>query len=463
MAMEVPRQPLWMDQDRIEEVVGLYKKPRRGIFESPQPSDVERMREEWVTRHQPSTADRTKTPRPTTSPLDRDAVFELTELAGQEGVLADLDANTELAEFLRLYTSRIPKRIPPPVPASRHPQPNLKPHRLAPLSGGLAGRDAAGSRSRSRGRQTPATAMGRLRSPTRMAHAAQTLRLAREPERPWRHPAPRPDPQPAVKVVSQSLPCFTEIRPRIEDKGKKEAILDFSFCNLKSVQLLLKKEPRSGTPCPLDPEPAPAVAAAAPGPSHPAPPSPQSGVALVKAKGKEYHWDWQRMAETTTTRPGSASTTRDEAPKPPKPKFVASVLRLASNSLSDLEGLPQLLPLLIRDSHRLVSLDLSSNLLTNIPNEALALPLVVLYLHSNRIAPLADLAKLAQLAPTLHTVSLCDNPVAESRDYRMTLIALLPHLRSLDFGTVTSADHEDASLRPRPVARVKRSPRKGAA
>lgn len=26
--------------------------------------------------------------------------------------------------------------------------------------------------------------------------------------------APRPDPQPAVKVVSQSLPCFTEIRPR---------------------------------------------------------------------------------------------------------------------------------------------------------------------------------------------------------------------------------------------------------
>eukprot|EP00668_Euglena_longa_P035317 GGOE01045369.1.p1 GENE.GGOE01045369.1~~GGOE01045369.1.p1 ORF type:complete len:462 (-),score=122.41 GGOE01045369.1:369-1754(-) len=460
MAMEAPRLQLWMDQDHIEKVAGLYKKPRRGIFESPQPSEVERMRQEWEARHQPAVSERSKTPHPPSSPLHTDSVFEFAELQDQDGVLADLDPGTELAEFLRLYTSRIPKKIPPPVVASRHTQPNLKPNRLAPLSGMLMGRDAIAS-SRSRGRvMSPSSS--RHRTPRWPANATLTHRSSPEPERPWRQPVqPRPEAQPTVKILSQSLPCFTEVRPRIEDKGKKEVILDFSFCNLKSVQLLLKKEPRSGLLCPVEPDlPPPAAAATV----QSLPEAPHGILALVKAKDKEYYWDRGRMAETMPTpgRPGSASTTRDERPNPTAPKFIASVLRLASNGLPDLEGFPQLLPLLIRDSHRLASLDLSSNLLTSVPNEVLALPLVVLHLHVNNIAPLAELSKLSQLARTLHTVSLAGNPVAEHHDYRLTLIAILPQLRSLDFGTVTAADHEDASLRPRPVARVKRSPRKGA-
>lgn len=65
---------------------------------------------EWVTRHQPSTADRTKTPRPTTSPLDRDAVFELTELLGP---LLGVWGGHGAFMFVRITYFPIPFPIPP--------------------------------------------------------------------------------------------------------------------------------------------------------------------------------------------------------------------------------------------------------------------------------------------------------------------------------------------------------------
>lgn len=65
----------------------------------------------------------------------------------------------------------------------------------------------------------------------------------------------------------------------------------------------------------------------------------------------------------------------------------------------------------------------------------------VLYLHSNKISKLSDVAKLAGL-PKLAKLTLHGNPVAACVSYRLSVPHHLTGLRSLDFTSITRMDRE---------------------
>lgn len=65
----------------------------------------------------------------------------------------------------------------------------------------------------------------------------------------------------------------------------------------------------------------------------------------------------------------------------------------------------------------------------------------VLYLHSNKISRLADVARLKVL-PKLSKLTLHGNPVATCPSYRLSIPHHLPGLRSLDFTAITRVDRQ---------------------
>lgn len=65
----------------------------------------------------------------------------------------------------------------------------------------------------------------------------------------------------------------------------------------------------------------------------------------------------------------------------------------------------------------------------------------VLYLHSNKISELSDVAKLAVL-PKLSKLTLHGNPAAACVSYRMSVPHHIASLRSLDFTAITRVDRE---------------------
>lgn len=65
----------------------------------------------------------------------------------------------------------------------------------------------------------------------------------------------------------------------------------------------------------------------------------------------------------------------------------------------------------------------------------------VLYAHGNQIASLQDITVLSKLEH-LQKLTLHGAPVAEKKDYKLTVCALLPQLRSLDFSTITKLDRD---------------------
>lgn len=71
--------------------------------------------------------------------------------------------------------------------------------------------------------------------------------------------------------------------------------------------------------------------------------------------------------------------------------------------------------------------------------------LQVLYLHSNKILKLGQVARLARL-PQLGKLTLHGNPVAQVPTYRRAVPHLLPHLRSLDFAPITKVDRDSAAV-----------------
>lgn len=111
---------------------------------------------------------------------------------------------------------------------------------------------------------------------------------------------------------------------------------------------------------------------------------------------------------------------------------------LTDNDLTRLDGLP-ILP-------RLRCLLLSSNRITRIQSDiGKRLPgLQILVLQSNRISKVEDLEPLGQLKYLKH-LSLLDNPVTRTMEYRLKAIGILPmSVKSLDYRRITRAERIEA-------------------
>eukprot|EP01063_Lacrimia_lanifica_P024645 TRINITY_DN32514_c0_g1_i1.p1 TRINITY_DN32514_c0_g1~~TRINITY_DN32514_c0_g1_i1.p1 ORF type:complete len:238 (+),score=115.41 TRINITY_DN32514_c0_g1_i1:73-714(+) len=72
--------------------------------------------------------------------------------------------------------------------------------------------------------------------------------------------------------------------------------------------------------------------------------------------------------------------------------------------------------------------------------------LQALLMHNNHFKTLESLAPLREL-PALQRLSLLENQVVRHPDYRLYLIALLPHLKHLDFKRVRPAEREEAKAK----------------
>ncbi|NP_001070236.1 leucine-rich repeat-containing protein 51 [Danio rerio] len=129
-----------------------------------------------------------------------------------------------------------------------------------------------------------------------------------------------------------------------------------------------------------------------------------------------------------------------------KKKFISMSFRLNNNSIKDLTGLMDTLSALFSEPTRLAWLDLSFNEIKHIDSVLTQLKeLRLLYLHGNNIQELSEVDKLAVL-PSLHTITLHGNPIVSERDYRAHLIAMLPHVKMIDFSAVTKQERELTSV-----------------
>ncbi|GLC35693.1 hypothetical protein PLESTB_000484600 [Pleodorina starrii] len=123
-------------------------------------------------------------------------------------------------------------------------------------------------------------------------------------------------------------------------------------------------------------------------------------------------------------------------------KLNSNSLRLANNHLLSLNGLGRVMRHVLDDPSQLVWLDVSSNQLSTIEDAVLEFPsLQVLYYHGNNITNLNDVLKLQGL-PKLNKLTLHGNPIAEQKNYKNWVVAHLPNLRNVDFGTITKVERD---------------------
>ncbi|XP_062473828.1 leucine-rich repeat-containing protein 23 [Pezoporus occidentalis] len=116
------------------------------------------------------------------------------------------------------------------------------------------------------------------------------------------------------------------------------------------------------------------------------------------------------------------------------PKLKA--LYLAQNTISSLEGLEGL--------EQLATLHLRDNQLETLDGFSSSMRcLQYLNLRNNRISSFQEVAKL-QVLPMLQAVVLLDNPCSEETDYRLEVLALLPHLQRLDKDVVEQEERAEA-------------------
>ena len=121
-------------------------------------------------------------------------------------------------------------------------------------------------------------------------------------------------------------------------------------------------------------------------------------------------------------------------------KWLTSALKLNKNILEDLIDLPRVVASLFPSEQWLTWLDLSSNLLNQIPAELLQLTsLKILYLHGNKIGSTKELVKLQPLI-NLTKLTAHGNPAELETGYFITVLAALPNLVKLDFTAVSLND-----------------------
>jgi Leucine-rich repeat (LRR) protein len=125
-------------------------------------------------------------------------------------------------------------------------------------------------------------------------------------------------------------------------------------------------------------------------------------------------------------------------------KWGAQALRLCNNELPNLTGLVKVCRTLLVDVTMLSWLDLSCNLLTEVPDILCKFTnLNVIYLHANQFQALSHVKVIAPLQH-LRSVTFHGNPIAEKKQYRHYTLASLPTIKSLDFSGVTKKDRENA-------------------
>jgi Leucine-rich repeat (LRR) protein len=125
-------------------------------------------------------------------------------------------------------------------------------------------------------------------------------------------------------------------------------------------------------------------------------------------------------------------------------KWNAQALRLCNNELPHLNGIAKVCRNLLVDVAMLSWLDLSCNLLTEVPDILCKFTnLNVIYLHANQFQVLSQVKVIAPLQH-LRSVTFHGNPIAEKKQYRHYTLASLPTIKSLDFSGVTNRDRENA-------------------
>ncbi|XP_043928954.1 leucine-rich repeat-containing protein 51 [Protopterus annectens] len=137
-------------------------------------------------------------------------------------------------------------------------------------------------------------------------------------------------------------------------------------------------------------------------------------------------------------------------------KYYSRAIRLNNNTLTDLKGFKEVIEKLLDNSTELAWIDLSFNDLSAIDPVLTQYPeLQVLNLHGNSIAKLSEVDKLGAL-PNLKRLTLHGNPIETEKGYRNYVLSVLPHLKSLDFSSVTKQERATAEMWKRTHSKPKR-------
>ncbi|KAF4133052.1 Leucine-rich repeat [Phytophthora infestans] len=131
---------------------------------------------------------------------------------------------------------------------------------------------------------------------------------------------------------------------------------------------------------------------------------------------------------------------------PTKKRQTSVSLRVNNNKIFSLDDMQGALCAVFDYPEKLQWLDLSGNALESIPPDAFsAYPeLFTLHLHGNLLSKYSDIDALAKWLPRLHSISLHGNPLEEKKHYRNYVIASFPHLKQLNFSSVTIGDRDQA-------------------
>ncbi|XP_064159960.1 leucine-rich repeat-containing protein 23 [Anguilla rostrata] len=115
-------------------------------------------------------------------------------------------------------------------------------------------------------------------------------------------------------------------------------------------------------------------------------------------------------------------------------------LYLAQNGIKRLEGLDRL--------EHLTTLHLRDNQLETLDGICSSMKaLQYLNMRGNRVSSPRALASLDEVASTLKTLVLAENPLAEIEDYRLFVLSRLPTLERLDKEQVSAEEREEARER----------------
>eukprot|EP00873_Tetraselmis_striata_P015569 jgi/Tetstr1/435833/TSEL_024721.t1 len=174
-------------------------------------------------------------------------------------------------------------------------------------------------------------------------------------------------------------------------------------------------------------------------------------VKLKSGQPLDYSFKWlTSLTEILEEQPNSGTLKGADVSAEEKAKYElnSTCLRISNNTISTLQGLPEVLDHVMDAPEELSWLDASFNKLTSIEDIIATYPnLVVLYLHANCLTNIREVKKLAKL-PNLRKLTLHGNPLEEMNQgtYKMQVLAYLPNLRTLDFIAITKVDKDKASV-----------------